>query len=65
MGSGLTGIKRDLCFFAGKIHTSADKRLFVQHFFDAAGAGLTGHAFNAEAGFLFHNHIFTGFQVAE
>ena len=52
---GLAVVVGDLCFFAGEIDAGGgDEGLFVEDFFDAAGAGLAGHAVDVVADFLLH-----------
>lgn len=57
-GIGLAGIVSNLRFLAGEIDAGgSDKRLFVQDFFETAGAGLAGHAVNVVADFLLHGFL--------
>ena len=57
-GIGLAGIVSNLRFLAGEIDAGGgDKRLFVQDFFETAGAGLAGHAVNVVADFLLHGFL--------
>ena len=55
---GLAVVVGDLCFFAGEIDAGGgDEGLFVEDFFDAAGAGLAGHAVDVVADFLLHGFL--------